>query len=245
MAFENKQNNGSSFRTYPTIILSSYSSIDSKDYYFSIDVWNNRLSFTFGDSSKENSLTISVLLSVDKAVYLNHLIRDIYRKRIDAYLKNEPYQNISEEQAFTIDCIPSALSKDRNASPEANSYKIKIFTTPVDGIPRLTFKLVNNGSNYITVVLGSKVVETSCIDPNNIVRFLDKTDTVVARLSKDLDDITSNITMYKMFAGFFDFFIGPKFKPKKSNNASGKYGSIPQVKTGNYNTNSSPDDITM
>lgn len=244
MAYVNVQNN-QGFRSYPTVILSSYSDINSRDFYFSIDIWNNRLSFTFGDnSSKETPISISVLMSVDKSEYLNYLIRDIYKKRIDAYLKNEPYQNIPEEQAYTIDCVASYNSRDKRSSQEANQYKIKIFTTSVDGIPRLTFKLVND-NNTITVILGSKNVETACIDPNNIVRLLDKTDTVVARLSKDLNDITNNLTIYKMFSGFFDFFIGPKYKGVKNNRSNTQKYDESFVKTGNYESNATPDDITM
>lgn len=230
--------------TYPTVILSSYSHVDSRDLYFSIDIWNNRLNFTFGDNSnKESPIIIRLSSSFDKAEYLNHLIRNIYSKRIEAYLKNEPYQNIPEDQAYTIECYAVfGNTKEKFEQPDVNNYKLKIFTTAIDGIPRLTFKAENNTGNSITVVLGTRLVETACQDPNNIVRFLDKMDTSVARLSKDLNDITSNLTLYKMFSGFFEHFIGPKYRDKNMNN--NQYDDS-YIKTGNYKSNATPDDITM
>lgn len=234
-------NNNQPQRSYPSVVLSSYGSIEGNHKFFSMDIWSNKLMFTFGDSSnKEKSINVKVLISAEKAEYVNYLIRDIYRKRIDAYLKNEPYANIPEEQAYSIECVQAF----GNQGKEIVKYRMLIYTSPVDGIPRVTLKLVGAGIDGITIILGSKTVETSCVDPNNVVRFLDKTDTVLARLSKDLNDVTKNLTLYKMFSTFFDFFIGPREKNKTNNNNGQKYGNN-YAKTGNYESSSTSDDITM
>lgn len=222
----NPQQNNNTFskkpgnKMVPSITLSSFSSYSGNDKYFTLDVWNNKASFTFVDQSdKNNVLTLKFNLVLDRLMYLTGFVKYLYGTRIKNYKDGVPYLAIPEEKAFTVNTLKNGIQ-----SPDP---VIKVYTKEVNGVERVCIKGVDLGRE-IEIILGVENIINQCSDPDRIYKY-DAVDIIIARFCQSIDNLPFFMTIYKFFVGFFEFFVGAIYRDKLGNKYPQKpiYGKNP------------------
>ena len=190
-------------KVHPSVTLGSVSSMEGNMKYITLDVWANKATMTFTDATnRDNLVNLRFSMVLDRVEYMNEVIKDIYRRRVKAYINMEEYETI--DIPYKFNCIRMGVKSIPGAEPH-----ILLYTKNIEGIPRLCLKGVDNGRE-IEVVLANSNVEINCVDPENAnkARFLDKNDVTIPRFCKLLESLAPQLTFYKMFTAFFDLYIG-------------------------------------
>ena len=226
-------------KVHPSITLGSVSSMEGNIKYITLDIWANKATMTFTDATnRDNLVNLRFSMVLDRVEYMNAVLKELYNKRIDAYLHMQEYERI--ETPYKFNCIRMGVKATPGSEPS-----ILLYTKDVEGIPRVCLKGVDNGRE-IEVVLANSNVEINCIDPENAnkARFLDKCDVTIPRFCRLLTDLSSQLTFYKMLTGFFDLYIGAIRRDNHGNsyrNGANHGNSVGAVDMGG----SGDDDIDM
>ena len=216
MADYNKYGKKMDARVHPSVTCGSFSSLEGPHKYITMDIWANKLTMSFVDATnRDNLISLKFSMVLDRLEYFQTLLKSIYEKRVNAYIAMQEYERI--EVPYRFNCIKTGTKAIPGQEPH-----ILLYTRDVEGVPRITFKGVDNGRE-IEIILGSLYVESACIDPDNEskARFLDKVDVPIARMIKMMKDMQPNLFLYKLFTAFFDLYIGPVRRDNQGNQYNG------------------------